>query len=534
VLKAGLAAGIVAGTGAWRFAPGHSAAIRGPGTRRAAALTAEEQATTGSSPYAGGYLVTSATGAANNSTYQVPVQTGSPLAPAGLPALPAGDGAVLVISLAGSSPPAVQSVTDTKGNTWTARQNPASGAGPHLVVYSCPVTTSLTTADTVTVTLASAAPSAPGFVLAGASQRSQVEISTALVTGDSAQPSVTGTAANGGEVVLACFAWAEAGTAGSPDPAWTRIGQAQAGGGAYATVDYYGAAQPTVEVTSQPTIAAAAWRAVMISFKPAAMLWFTNTSYIKLMNTADSGSTSSLFNSRYSMGITTDTIGSNPPPPGGLPANFETTPILKYTSYAQFQADLGAGLIPAAYDWLMYDNEYGIDPTTGKMWPTPINEANDPWTYMRLFVQLAHANGYRVILAPGRDLGNDPSSVLPMLPTDGSLDNWYIRTGIAYTAAATGAEVVHIQSQADQADPATAFDEFFAACVAQIEQASGYCRRTAGLSTTNPPGDSAQAILQDMLASAASVATTTQGYWLNLSDTTVSIATAFEDNWLAG
>jgi hypothetical protein len=391
------------------------------------------------------------------------------------------------------------------------------------------------------VTFASTTVSAPGFVLAGASQRGQVEVSTALVTGDSAQPSVTGTPANGGEVILACFAWASTGGTGNPDPAWTRIGQAQTGGGAYATVDYYGTAQPGAAVTSQPTILTAPWRAVMISFKPTATLWFTNTSYITQMNTADPTSTSALFNSQYSLGITADTIDSSPPNPGSLPSGFETTPVLKYTSYAQFQADLTAGpnmtsVIPAAYTWLMYDNEYEKPPagTTGNGWPTPINEADDPWTYMRLFVQLAHANGYRVILTPARDLGNDPTSVLPMLSSDMSLDDWYIRTGIAYTAAATGAEVVHIQAQADQPTgtntPPTQYDAFFAACVAQIEQASGYCRRTAGVSTTSPAGVTAQ----NMYDSATSVATTTQGYWLNLSDATVSTATDFEDMMVAG
>lgn len=474
------------------------------------------------------------TGTAGSSTYSVPIQAGSPLAPAGLPTLPAGDGAVLVISLAGGSLPAVQSVTDSKANTWTAQQNPTSGAGPHLIVYTCPVTNPLAAADALTVTFASATASAPGFVLVGASQRGQVEVSTALFTGNSGQPSVTGTPANGGEVVLSCFAWASTGGPGSPDPAWTRIGQAQTGGGAYATVDYYGTAQPGVAVTSAPTILDAAWRAVMISFKPTATLWFTNTVYITQMNTTDPGSTSVLFSSPHSLGITTDTNGSNPPNPGGLPSGFTTTPILKYTSYAQFQADLTAGpggtsVIPAAYTWLMYDNEYGIDPATGKMWPTPINEADDPWTYMRLFVRLAHANGYQVILTPARDLGNDPTSFLPRLSGE-SPDDWYIRTGIAYTAAATGAEVVHIQTQADQASPPTQFDTFFAACVAQVEQASGYCRRTAGVSTTSPAGVTAQT----MHDSATSVATTTQGYWLNLSDATVSTATEFEDMMLAG
>ncbi|HEX9515394.1 MAG TPA: hypothetical protein VF940_04370, partial [Streptosporangiaceae bacterium] len=391
-----------------------------------------------------------------------------------------------------------------------------------------------TTADTLMVTFAAPTASSPGFVLVGASQRGKVEVSTALVTGNSAQPSVTGTPANGGEVVLSCFAWASTGGTGSPGQAWTRIGQAQTGAGAYATVDYYGTAQPGVAVTSAPTILTAGWRAVMISFKPTATLWFTNTSFITNMNTADPTSTSALFSSQYSMGITADTKGSNPPEPGSLPSGFETTPILKYTSYAQFQADLTAGpggtsVIPAAYKWLMYDNEFSNNGTGGNAWPTPMNEADDPWTYMRLFVQLAHANGYQVILVPARDLGTDPTTVLPARSGE-SLDKWYIRTGIAFTAAATGAEVVHIQSQADQASPPTQFDAFFAACVAQVERASGYCRRTAGVSTTNPSGVTAQ----NMHDSATSVATTTQGYWLNLSDATVSTATKFEDMMLAG
>ncbi len=83
-------------------------------------------------------------------------------------------------------------------------------------------------------------------------------------------------------------------------------------------------------------------------------------------------------------------------------AHYATTPVLSYTSYAQFQSDLSSGAITYPYKWVMYDPEN---------WDaTPVNEQQDPVKYMTLFGQLAHANGLKVI-QPRPDLAT--VTVLP-------------------------------------------------------------------------------------------------------------------------
>src|SRR5262245_26537384 len=106
VLKAGLAAGVIAGTGAWRFAPGHTVA---------------QAAAAGTGPYS----VAGTTVPSGASSYSVAVQH----------AVPAGDGLVVAVALGGASPPAVSSVTDSKGNTYIPLQR-GSSASPHLAVFS--------------------------------------------------------------------------------------------------------------------------------------------------------------------------------------------------------------------------------------------------------------------------------------------------------------------------------------------------------------------------------------------------------------
>jgi hypothetical protein len=510
-------------------APAISAIVPQPGGRTWRRRRQRRQAYSPAAPASylnGAYQVTASTDVSGNTVYTVPVQANAP----NLPNIPVDEGLALIIALGGAgTPPAVSTVTDGAGNTWTPQQNPTTGTSPHLIVYTCPVTTALVAGTTtLTVTFATATASTPAFLIVGASQRSVIDVSTVLATGNSTQAAVTGTPASGGEVMLGCFAWAFAGGAGLPEAPARRIAQSQTGGGSYATVDYLGGTSPAVPVTITEDIATAAWRGVMITFKPAALLWFTNTTFITSMDTADHSSTSALFSSSRSLGITTDSTGTNPPPsPGSLPGGYSTTPILKYTSYTQLQADVVAGNIPAGYKWLLYDTEDWPDPPGNDT--EQQYERADPWTYMSLFTQLGHSLGYRVILTPGRDLGNEPGTVRPILGGE-ILDDWFVRTGVATAAAACGADVVHIQAQADQATPPTAYTSFWNRCLAQVNAVSGFCRVTAGVSSTSPGGVTAT----DMFNSATAISSTVQGYWLNTSAGTISVATAFEDLMVGG
>src|SRR5689334_2489172 len=106
---------------------------------------------------------------------------------------------------------------------------------------------------------------------------------------------------------------------------------------------------------------------------------------------------------------------------------FATTGVLIYNSYAQFAADIASHAIAPSYTWVMYDPEYWA--------ATPLNEQQDPATYMQQFGQLAHANGLKVIEAPGRDLGLVPGASCPQARGE-NLDHWFLRCNLPGAAAA--------------------------------------------------------------------------------------------------
>src|SRR4029077_3883837 len=123
---------------------------------------------------------------------------------------------------------------------------------------------------------------------------------------------------------------------------------------------------------------------------------------------------------------------------------FATSGVLAYTSYAQFAADIASHAIAPTYSWVMYDSEY---------WSaTPLNEQQNPALYMQKFGQLAHANGLKVIEAPGRDLGLVPGSACPQTPGE-NLDHWYLRCNIP-AAAASSADLLVVQDQVNTTNPA--------------------------------------------------------------------------------
>ena len=134
------------------------------------------------------------------------------------------------------------------------------------------------------------------------------------------------------------------------------------------------------------------------------------------------------------------------PAPATSPVSdgFTTSGVLIYTSYAQFAADLTSHAIAPSYTWVMYDPEY---------WSaTPLAEQQNPAPYMQEFGQLAHANGLKVIEAPGRDLGLVPGAACPQTPGE-NLDHWFLRCNIP-AAAAADADMVVIQDQVNTTNPA--------------------------------------------------------------------------------
>jgi hypothetical protein len=123
---------------------------------------------------------------------------------------------------------------------------------------------------------------------------------------------------------------------------------------------------------------------------------------------------------------------------------FATSGVLVYNSYAQFASDIANHAIAPSYTWVMYDPEYWA--------ATPLNEQQDPALYMQQFGQLAHANGLKVIEAPGRDLGLVPGAACPETRGE-SLDHWYLRCNIPGAAAAS-ADMLVVQDQVNTTNPA--------------------------------------------------------------------------------
>lgn len=504
-----------------------------------------------STPYAGAYQVSSTSGVKGDLTYPVPIQAGSPLAPAGLPALPAGDGAVLVIAVGGTSPPAAPSVTDSRGNTWTAQALTDTGS-PRLYVFTAGtaaapgIGTGLdngSAPDSLTVTFPSAPSSEPAFLIIAASMRPAVDVGVSTyASGASTSPSVTGQPADGSEAVLGLFAWANGGGAGTPTAPFTQIGQAEGGGGSYATAYYYGQALANSTQKASATITQAAWRGVMLSFRVAALNWFSNHAEIQAMygTTLDSQeSCADLYGPSTSMSIIQDptaadptTTSSVPPGPGPLPTpGFDTTPILKYSSFEQLNTDLkNPGQNPnlAQFKWLEYDIENWPPPPGADT--EPLAEEQNPWSCLRQFVTLAHEHGYRVMLAPALDLALVSNTLAPAKNGE-TIGDWTIRTGILAACAAAGADIVHCQCQSQQPPwgSVSTFQALFGDLYTQAQAQSAYCLITVGLRSNSPATSS------DIQSAYLSVlpqtppAPTAQGFWMNVGSGSAATAVQFNE-----
>jgi hypothetical protein len=162
-------------------------------------------------------------------------------------------------------------------------------------------------------------------------------------------------------------------------------------------------------------------------------VWAMTAGNVQSLSAVDSSAASYFFNTAAAYGSGASLVKTP------VQAHYATTPVLSYTSYAQFQSDLTSGAITFPYKWVMYDPEN---------WDaTPVNEQQDPVKYMTLFGQLAHANGLKVIQAPALDLATVTGSVLPR-QTGESADQWFVRVNIAGKAAAAG-DIFQLQDESN-------------------------------------------------------------------------------------
>ena len=123
-------------------------------------------------------------------------------------------------------------------------------------------------------------------------------------------------------------------------------------------------------------------------------VWSMTAGNVQSLSGVDSATASYFFNTPAAYGSGASLVKTP------VQARYATTPVLSYTSYAQFQSDLSSGAISYPYKWVMYDPENWT--------ATPVNEQQDPVRYMTLFGQLAHAHGLKVIQAPGAGPGHRP------------------------------------------------------------------------------------------------------------------------------
>lgn len=162
------------------------------------------------------------------------------------------------------------------------------------------------------------------------------------------------------------------------------------------------------------------------------MIWIATGWTVHLLDQADRTTATRFFDTSASFGTG--------PHPGRNPVRngYAATPTLRYASYAQAASDIADGALTYPYLAVLYDPEGWAQ--------TPLEERRDPVIYMAKFARLAHAHGFYVISAPARDLGNVSDSAWPRQRGE-TLDQWYIRCGIAGAAAAYSNAIV-IQSQA--------------------------------------------------------------------------------------
>jgi hypothetical protein len=231
--------------------------------------------------------------------------------------------------------------------------------------------------------------------------------------------------------------------------------------------------------------------------------WIATGWNIHLANKLDPATARHFFNNPSSFG--TGPQASIDPVTDGFGANA----VLVFDSYAQFASELQSGTISPAYKWVLYDPEE---------WPqTPLAEQLSPAKYLTQFGQLAHSRGYKVIEAPGRDLGNvaRAGSSCPELPGE-NLDQWYIRCDIAGTAAAVS-DVYVLQDQVNTAN-ITEYDALFAAARKQALAANPQVIVDSELSTNY--GTASQ-----MAAAAKSV--TADGFYVSITHPALGKADQF-------
>jgi hypothetical protein len=201
---------------------------------------------------------------------------------------------------------------------------------------------------------------------------------------------------------------------------------------------------------------------------PAKPVWMMTAGNVQSMSQADASTTAHFFDTPASFGAGASLVKTP------VQARYGTTPVLSYTSYAQFHSDISSDAISYPYKWVMFDPEN---------WSaTPVGERRNPVKYMTLFGQLAHAHGLKVIQAPSLDLATVSGSVLPRQAGE-SADQWFIRVNIAGKAAAAG-DTFQLQDESNTTS-VSRYASMFNSTASQARAANAHVLVFSEVSTRN-------------------------------------------------
>jgi hypothetical protein len=226
------------------------------------------------------------------------------------------------------------------------------------------------------------------------------------------------------------------------------------------------------------------------------------------------------------LGVPTSFITGNDPKTNPDQDGVGATPMLGYRAYAQFKADIqnsnyvqdsitytpNGPIDTSIFQWVRYDIEDWVD--------TPDVESADAKTYLANFIQLAHDNGFKVMVTPARDLGNS-DTVHPKSAGE-ALNDWYVRVNVASWCA--DADIYEFQDQANM-PVAADFKSYFTQVHDQIREVNPDIPVWCGISTTYGDGE----VMFDSMKSVIDIA---DGFWINIIDDTTN-GVDFMNRWLA-
>ncbi|MHB8443505.1 MAG: hypothetical protein ACYDAS_04040 [Patescibacteria group bacterium] len=190
------------------------------------------------------------------------------------------------------------------------------------------------------------------------------------------------------------------------------------------------------------------------------------------------------------------------------PLKFQSNPygtfVAVFQSYQAFKSDLLNNKINANFKgsrggWVLYDNEHWSK--------TPVIEQQNPVLYEKLFTNLAHQYGYKVILSPSQDLFVESKN-----NSNGSL---YLNSGIA-KATYNYADIYEIQAQSFEQSRYRSnhiFTNFVNSVLKQINNTKPII---VGLSVNRI--QNATQLYNDFLSVKGKV----QGFWLNVPGSTTN------------